>query len=78
MAICERKDVWEGKAESRRTMPCDITPDSSGYPTERLFRKKIIKGDTFIKIKKVSPFSKYLKGGRGVATDSGEKPKDGD
>ena len=26
----------EGKAERRRTMPCGITPDSSGYPPDRL------------------------------------------
>ena len=29
----EAQGSGEGKAESRRTMPCEITPDCSGKPT---------------------------------------------
>ena len=28
---------WKDKINDVRTMPCEHTPDSSGYPTERLF-----------------------------------------
>ena len=36
--LSEAQGCGEGKTEQRRTMPCENTPDSSGYPTERLFR----------------------------------------
>ena len=50
VAIFERWDAWEGKVERRRTMPCEHTPDRSGYPTERLLEKLFYKRLMMIKV----------------------------
>ena len=43
----EAQGCGEGQMQPQGTMPCDHTPDSSGYPTERLLE---------IILQKVTPF----------------------